>query len=83
MKEHEAKEALRLLKCQLNCFSGISSFKYIKVILGDNKEGSKNKRLIVKLLEGESIAWTEENDGLVMMIRVDEIDPKELSFAKK
>ncbi|KAL1202491.1 putative nuclear RNA export factor SDE5 [Cardamine amara subsp. amara] len=83
VKEHEAKEALRLFKCQLSCFSGISSFKYLKVTLGDNKEGFKTKRLIVKLLEGESIAWTEENDGLVMMIRVDEIDPKKLSFAKK
>lgn len=38
---------------------------------------------IAKLLEGESIAWSEEDNGLVMMIRVDEIDPKKLSFAKK
>ncbi|KAG7582056.1 hypothetical protein ISN44_As08g016770 [Arabidopsis suecica] len=84
VNEHETKEALRLLKRQLNYFSGISSFKYLRVALGDKKEDFKSKRKhIVKLLEGESIAWTEEDSGLVMMIRVDKIDPKKLSFAKK
>ncbi|XP_020872066.1 putative nuclear RNA export factor SDE5 isoform X1 [Arabidopsis lyrata subsp. lyrata] len=84
VNEHETKEALRLLKRQLNFFSGISSFKYLRVALGDKKEDFKSKRKhIVKLLEGESIAWTEEDSGLVMMIRVDKIDPKKLSFAKK
>lgn len=38
---------------------------------------------IAKLLEGESIAWSKEDDGLVLMIRIDEIDPEKLSFAKK
>ncbi|XP_023642046.1 putative nuclear RNA export factor SDE5 isoform X1 [Capsella rubella] len=84
VNEHEAKEALRLLKQQLICFSGISSFKYLRVTLGNKKEDLKSKRRhIVKLLEGDSIAWTEEDNGLVMMIRVAEIDPKKLSFAKK
>ncbi|AAF35405.1 hypothetical protein [Arabidopsis thaliana] len=84
MNEHEAKEALRLLKRQLIYFSGISSFKYLRVQLGEKKEDFKSKRKhIVKLLEGESIPWTEEDGGLVIMIRVDEIDPKKLSFAKK
>ncbi|XP_010502900.2 PREDICTED: putative nuclear RNA export factor SDE5 isoform X2 [Camelina sativa] len=84
VNEHQAKEALRLLKRQLIYFSGISSFKYLRVTLGDKNEDFKSKRKhIVKLLEGESIGWTEEDNGLVMMIRVDEIDPKKLTFAKK
>ncbi|ESQ48427.1 hypothetical protein EUTSA_v10020594mg [Eutrema salsugineum] len=86
VNEHEPREALRLLKLQFKNFSGIPSIKYLRVKLGDNKEDSKCKRkhtAIAKLLEGESIAWSEENNGLVMMIRVDVIDPKKLSFAKK
>jgi hypothetical protein len=60
------------------------AFKYLRVQLGEKKEDFKSKRKhIVKLLEGESIPWTEEDGGLVIMIRVDEIDPKKLSFAKK
>ncbi|KAF8083579.1 hypothetical protein N665_0765s0021 [Sinapis alba] len=87
VNEHEPREALRLLKLQLRNFSGIPSIKYLRVKLGDNKEDSKCKRrlaAIAKLLAGESIAWSEEEDsGLVMMIRVDEISPEKLSFAKK
>uniref|UniRef100_A0A1J3GZK6 DUF1771 domain-containing protein n=1 Tax=Noccaea caerulescens TaxID=107243 RepID=A0A1J3GZK6_NOCCA len=86
VNEHEPRDALRLLKLQLKNFAGIASIKYLRVKLGDNKEVSKCKRrhtVIAKLLEGESIAWSEEDNGLVMMIRVDEIDPKNLSFAKK
>ncbi|CAH2053638.1 unnamed protein product [Thlaspi arvense] len=86
VNEHEPRDALRLLKLQLKNFSGIPSIKYLRVKLGDNKEDSKCKRrhtAIAKLLEGESIAWSGEDNGLVMMIRVDEIDPKKLSFAKK
>ncbi|CAA7029100.1 unnamed protein product [Microthlaspi erraticum] len=86
VNEHEPREALRLLKLQLKNFSGIASIKYLRVKLGDNKDVSKCKRrltAIAKLLEGESIAWSEEDNGLVMMIRVDEVDPKKLSFARK
>ncbi|KAL0743567.1 hypothetical protein Bca4012_085080 [Brassica carinata] len=86
VNEHEPREALRLLKLQLRNFSGIPSIKYLRVQLGDNKEDSKCKRrltAIAKLLAGESIAWSEEDTGLVMMIRVDEISPETLSFAKK
>ncbi|KAJ0238535.1 putative nuclear RNA export factor SDE5 [Hirschfeldia incana] len=86
VNELEPREALRLFKLQLKNFSGIPSIKCLRVKLGDNKEDSKCKRrhtAIAKLLEGESIAWSKEDDGLVMMIRTDEIDPEKLSFAKK
>ncbi|XP_056867069.1 putative nuclear RNA export factor SDE5 isoform X2 [Raphanus sativus] len=86
VNEHEPREALRLLKLQLRNFSGIPSIKYLRVKLGDNKEDSKCKRrltAIAKLLAGESIAWSEEDNGLVMMIRVDEVIAEKLSFAKK
>ncbi|CAN8259245.1 unnamed protein product [Cochlearia groenlandica] len=86
VNEHEPKEAIGLLKLQLKNFSGIPSIKYLKVQLGDNKEDSKCKRrhaAIAKLLGRESIAWSEEDNGLVLMVRVDEVDPKKLSFAKK
>ncbi|XP_018440025.1 putative nuclear RNA export factor SDE5 isoform X2 [Raphanus sativus] len=86
VNELEPREALRLLKLQLKNFTGIPSIKVLRVKLGDNKEDSKCKRrhtAIAKLLDGESIAWSKEDDGLVMMIRIDEIDPEKLSFAKK
>ncbi|KAJ4886556.1 silencing defective 5 [Raphanus sativus] len=86
VNELEPREALRLLKLQLKNFTGIPSIKVLRVKLGDNKEDSKCKRrhtAIAKLLDGESIAWSREYDGLVMMIRIDEIDPEKLSFAKK
>ncbi|CAH8391244.1 unnamed protein product [Eruca vesicaria subsp. sativa] len=86
VNELEPKEALRLIKLQLKNFTGIPSIRYLRVKLGDNKEDSKCKRrhtAIAKLLDGESIAWSKEDDGLVMMICIDEIDPEKLSFAKK
>ncbi|KAF8090046.1 hypothetical protein N665_0490s0042 [Sinapis alba] len=86
VNELEPREALRLLKLQLRNFTGIPSIRYLRVEVGDNKEDSKCKRrhtAIAKLLDGESIAWSKEDDGLVMMIRIDEIDPEKLSFAKK
>ncbi|CAG7890163.1 unnamed protein product [Brassica rapa] len=86
VNELEPREALRLLKLQLKNFTGIPSIKCLRVKLGDKKEDSKCKRrhtAIAKLLEGESIAWSKEDDGLVLMIRIDEIDPEKLSFAKK
>lgn len=43
-----------------------------------------NYRLqVLKLLEKESIKWSEERNGRTIVIRLDEIDPKGLSFAKK
>ncbi|RAL40947.1 hypothetical protein DM860_008645 [Cuscuta australis] len=38
---------------------------------------------IMKLLEGESIAWSEQENGRTLVIKVDEINPKMLSFFKR
>lgn len=37
----------------------------------------------MKLLEKESIEWTEEENGGFILIRLDTIDRKQLSFVKK
>lgn len=38
---------------------------------------------IMKQLEKESIKWNEEENGKTILIQVDVIDPKRLSFANK
>lgn len=38
---------------------------------------------IIELLEKDSIEWTEEDNGQIIVIRVDKVNPKRLSFAKK
>lgn len=38
---------------------------------------------MIKLLEKENIKWIEEENSGTISIRVDEIDPGKLSFAKK
>lgn len=85
LHEYDPKEAIRLLRVHLTSLSGISSIRYLKVIVGadteDTKEGAR-KRLILKLLEKESIKWSEEANGRTIVIRLDEINPKHLSFAK-
>lgn len=86
LHEHEPREARRLLKLHLTSLSGIPSIQHLKVNIGSAEEDStkgSRKRLIAKLLEKESIKWTEEEDGKIMFIRVDEVDPKRLSFANK
>ncbi|CAK9138223.1 unnamed protein product [Ilex paraguariensis] len=86
LHDHTPKEALRLLKLHLISLSGIPSIQYFKLIVGANDEDTKEgarKRLIIKLLERESIKWTEEGNGRVIVIRVDKINPKHLSFAEK
>ncbi|XP_057512220.1 putative nuclear RNA export factor SDE5 isoform X1 [Actinidia eriantha] len=86
LHEHEPKEAIRFLRLHLSSLSGIPSIRYLKVTVsgntGDTKEGAR-KRLIVKLLDKESIKWIEESNGKVLVIRLDEINPKRLTFAKK
>lgn len=37
----------------------------------------------MKQLEKESIKWTDEGNGQIILIQVDAIDPKHLSFAEK
>ncbi|KAM7498719.1 hypothetical protein LguiA_023133 [Lonicera macranthoides] len=85
LQDHEPRGAIRLLKSHLTSLSGIPSIQYLKLTVGTNgsnaKEGAR-KRLILKLLEKESIKWTEEGDGWIIVIRVDQINPKSLKFAK-
>ncbi|XP_048328019.1 putative nuclear RNA export factor SDE5 isoform X1 [Ziziphus jujuba] len=85
LHDHGPREAIRLLKCHLSSLSGIPSIEYLKVIIETNEidtsKGSR-RRLIMKLLEKESIKWVEENAGTIL-IRLDEINPKRLSFVKK
>lgn len=38
---------------------------------------------VLKFLERDSIAWTEEENGTVLVIRADVIDPRKMTFAKK
>ncbi|KAA8526841.1 hypothetical protein F0562_008930 [Nyssa sinensis] len=86
LHEHEPKEAVHLLRLHLSNLSGIPSIQYLRVIIRTNDEDTKGgarRRLIIKLLERESIKWTEEVNGQILLIRVDEINPKCLSFAKK
>ncbi|RQO85971.1 hypothetical protein POPTR_001G401900v4 [Populus trichocarpa] len=82
----EPKEALHSLRFHLTSFSGIPSIKYLRVVIeNDEKDTTKGKRrrLIMKQLEKESIKWTDEGNGQIILIQVDAIDPKHLSFAEK
>ncbi|KAJ6728596.1 NUCLEAR RNA EXPORT FACTOR SDE5-RELATED [Salix koriyanagi] len=86
LHEHGAKDAIRSLKSNFLLLSGIPSFKYLKVIIETNEEDATRgarRRLIMKLLEKESIQWTEGTDAGTILIQLDNIDPKRLSFAKK
>ncbi|KAA8523881.1 hypothetical protein F0562_010304 [Nyssa sinensis] len=86
LHEHEPKEAIRLLRVHLISLSGIPSIQHLKVIVridDEDTKGGARKRLIMKFLERESIKWTEEGNGWTILIRIDEINPKCLSFAKK
>ncbi|KAL3508654.1 hypothetical protein ACH5RR_028055 [Cinchona calisaya] len=84
--DFEPKEAVRFLKVQLTSLPGIPSFKYLKLLVGSDEENAKSgrrKRLIMKFLEREDIKWTEEGNGWIIVVQLDVIDPKKLSFAKK
>ncbi|XP_073122355.1 putative nuclear RNA export factor SDE5 isoform X2 [Henckelia pumila] len=82
----DPKDAVRHLRLNLTSWSGMPSFSCLKVVVGTNGEDAKEgrrKRLITKLLEREGIPWTEEGNGWIISIRIDQIDPKKLSFANK
>ncbi|KAI3803485.1 hypothetical protein L1987_31637 [Smallanthus sonchifolius] len=86
LNDHDPKEAVRFMKIQLKSMSGIPSIHYLKVMVGANDDKNKpnaRKRLISKLLQRNAIAWTEEQDGQVMSIRIDVINRNHLSFNKK
>lgn len=80
---HGAKEAIQLLKSDLSSFSGIPSFKYLKVIIETNEEdkskGSRRRR-VEKLLKKESIKWVEDENAGTILIRLDSFNRKSLSF---
>lgn len=90
LHEYGTKDAIRSLRSNLLLLSGIPSFTYLKVIIESNKEDvtkrdvtkGARRRLIMKLLEKESIEWTEGDIGTIL-IQLDNINPKRLSFAKK
>ncbi|PRQ31334.1 hypothetical protein RchiOBHm_Chr5g0034321 [Rosa chinensis] len=86
LHDHEPKEAIRTLRLELTYLSGMPAFKYLRIIVGSNDEDTTRgarRRLIIKQLEKESIKWTEEENGQIILIRLDVIDPKRLSFSKK
>ncbi|CAI8591153.1 unnamed protein product [Vicia faba] len=85
LHEHDPKDAVRLLKCHLSSLSGCSSFDHLKVIFDANDQANKKrscKRLVLKLLEQESIKWVEGEMAGTILIRLDNIDRKQLSFFK-
>lgn len=87
LHDHGAREAIRLLKCHLSSFSGVL-FKYLKVIIETDEEDSSKgsrRRLVLKLLERESIKWVAEENGNggTILIELDSFKRKHLSFAKK
>ncbi|XP_021599541.1 putative nuclear RNA export factor SDE5 isoform X2 [Manihot esculenta] len=85
LHDHDAKEAMRLLKRHLSTLSGIPSIKYLKVIIETDEEDTSKgarRRLVMKLLEKELIKWEEGENAGTILIRLDEINRKSLSFAK-
>ncbi|MED6130661.1 hypothetical protein PIB30_002775 [Stylosanthes scabra] len=85
LHDHGSREAIRLLKCHLSSLAGIPSFEYLKVIIdASNQENTKGsrRRAILKLLEQEAIEWIEGETAGTILIRLDGIDRKTLSFLK-
>ncbi|KAF4363798.1 hypothetical protein F8388_000463 [Cannabis sativa] len=88
LRDYDAKGAVRLLRDLLSSLSGISSIQYLKLILDSKGEEDSSKglrrRRVLKLLEKESIEWTEEGESSgTICIRLDRINPRRLSFVKK
>ncbi|XP_004485769.1 putative nuclear RNA export factor SDE5 isoform X2 [Cicer arietinum] len=85
LSDHEPKDAIRLLKCHLSSLSGITSFDCLKVIFNPNDQAKKKRscrRVVLKLLEEESIKWIEGEMAGTILIRLDNIERKRLSFFK-
>ncbi|XP_074303369.1 putative nuclear RNA export factor SDE5 [Silene latifolia] len=84
LQDHEVREAIQLVKYHLRTLSGISSIKNLKVMIGsDGRDAERRKRLVIKLLERETVKWTEDDTGGTILIRMDEIKPESLSFVRK
>ncbi|XP_065862114.1 putative nuclear RNA export factor SDE5 isoform X2 [Euphorbia lathyris] len=83
LHELEPKEAVRVLRLHLTSLSGIPNVKYLRLVV-NRSDGDSRKEARKKLqLEKEAIQWEEEENGDKMLIKVDVVDPKRLSFAKK
>ncbi|XP_045813155.1 putative nuclear RNA export factor SDE5 [Trifolium pratense] len=85
LRDQDPKDGVRLLKCHLSTLSGSSSFDYLKVIFDANDQANKKRscrRLVLKLLEQESIKWAEGEIAETIMIRLDNIERQRLSFFK-
>lgn len=86
MSTYTPKEAVKNLRRNLLIFAGIPNTRYLKLTVGNDDAQSKKrgrKQLVLEELEKESIKWTEEDDGKTLVILLDEVNPKTLSFAKK
>ncbi|XP_021726440.1 putative nuclear RNA export factor SDE5 isoform X2 [Chenopodium quinoa] len=84
LQDHDAKEAIRLVKIHLRTLSGIPMVRDLKIIIGTgDQDAEKRKRLISKLLQREAIRWIEDETSSAILIRLDEINPKSLSFGRK
>ncbi|KAK7246518.1 hypothetical protein RIF29_41387 [Crotalaria pallida] len=79
----DPKEARSLLKTHVSSLSGIPSFEYLKVILEANGEDSSKgsrRRVVLKLLEKESIKWVEGENAGTILIPLGSIEREKLSF---
>ncbi|KAI4296724.1 hypothetical protein L6164_036658 [Bauhinia variegata] len=86
LHDHDAREAIRLLKCHLSSLSGIPSFEYLKVIIDASDQNTSKRscrKLVMKLLEKESIQWSEGENAGTILIRLNSVERKRLSFIKK
>ncbi|KAH6781048.1 hypothetical protein C2S52_012285 [Perilla frutescens var. hirtella] len=83
--ELDPKEALYNLRLQLTALCGLPDVRFMKVVVGTrgDKKDVRRKCLITKLLEEEGIPWTEEGNGWIISVRVDEVDRNKLSFVSK
>ncbi|PKA51020.1 hypothetical protein AXF42_Ash007677 [Apostasia shenzhenica] len=78
-------ESIRLLKLHLLSLASIPSFRYLKVTVttddGSTSRGKRRWKMVLKLLEDESIRWSEvEGSPGEILIPLEEIDRNKLSF---
>ncbi|KAL5730290.1 hypothetical protein ACHQM5_003130 [Ranunculus cassubicifolius] len=82
LRDHDVKKAIHLLKLHLSNLASIGSFQNLKVIVEADLNKAPRRRRVLKVLETESIKWTEKESGTIV-VQLGEIDPDELSFANK
>ncbi|KAG9150039.1 hypothetical protein Leryth_010080 [Lithospermum erythrorhizon] len=85
VKYFKALTFCKLVAAYISVFTYSSAFQHLKlVVCGDDEDprAARRKRVIIKLLKRESIGWSEEDSGKIIVIPLGHIDPKGLSFAK-